>query len=235
MQRLPKFKMAPAVARRSAPSFFGNQLRCREDAKLGRCKRLFAADRIFPGEQEIDTVARTVRSLYRFSRPHTIIGTALSVCSVSLAAVQGGPSHAWGPAQTQALGVALSAALLANISIVGTNQCFDVAIDRVNKPYLPLASGEWTMATGITVSGVTGVLASAIAIGSRSVPLVATVLGSICLGLAYSVDLPFLRWKNHPLVAASCILAVRAVLVQVRNHHVMLLTGERSICMARWI
>ena len=45
-------------------------------------------------------------------------------------------------------------------------------------------------------------------------PLLATLAGSLALGLAYSADLPLLRWKRHPAVAATCILAVRAVLVQ---------------------
>lgn len=35
-----------------------------------------------------------------------------------------------------------------NICIVGLNQIFDVPIDRINKPYLPLASGELSMRMG---------------------------------------------------------------------------------------
>jgi homogentisate phytyltransferase / homogentisate geranylgeranyltransferase len=42
----------------------------------------------------------------------------------------------------RALLQALGPALLMNICIVGLNQLYDVEIDRVNKPYLPLASGE---------------------------------------------------------------------------------------------
>ena len=42
-------------------------------------------------------------------------------------------------------------ALLMNICIVGLNQVYDVRIDRVNKPYLPLASGEFSMQTGIAL------------------------------------------------------------------------------------
>jgi homogentisate phytyltransferase/homogentisate geranylgeranyltransferase len=55
-----------------------------------------------------------------------------------------------------ALCTALAAALLANVSIVGLNQCFDVDLDRVNKPYLPLASGEWSLSTGWAVVIFTG-------------------------------------------------------------------------------
>lgn len=46
---------------------------------------------------------------------------------------------------------ALIPALLMNICIVGLNQIFDVPIDRVNKPYLPLASGEFSVGTGTSL------------------------------------------------------------------------------------
>lgn len=48
-------------------------------------------------------------------------------------------------------------------------------------------------------------------------PLIATVAISILLGIIYSADVPFLRWKKHPVAAAACILIVRAILVQVRS------------------
>ena len=51
---------------------------------------------------------------------------------------------------------ALTAALLMNVCIVGINQLYDVDIDRVNKPYLPLASGEISMRGGILVTSLTG-------------------------------------------------------------------------------
>jgi hypothetical protein len=82
---------------------------------------------------------------YRFTRPHTMLGTLVSIVSVSLLAMQ---SFAWsGPAATGLL-QALLPALLMNVAIVGINQIYDVEIDKVNKPYLPLASGELSMQQG---------------------------------------------------------------------------------------
>nr|POE71006.1 homogentisate geranylgeranyltransferase, chloroplastic [Quercus suber] len=46
---------------------------------------------------------------------------------------------------------ALVPSILMNIYIVGLNQLFDVEIDKVNKPDLPLASGAFSMSTGITI------------------------------------------------------------------------------------
>ncbi len=51
---------------------------------------------------------------------------------------------------------ALVPALLMNVCIVGLNQLYDVEIDRVNKPYLPLASGELSEAQGRRIVGATG-------------------------------------------------------------------------------
>lgn len=104
---------------------------------------------------------------------------------------------------------ALVPALLMNICIVGMNQIFDVEIDRINKPYLPLASGDWSLQTGIRVSVASGVAAVLLSLYIASKPLLATVVGSLLLGIAYSVDLPFLRWKKYPILAMGCILSVR--------------------------
>ena len=104
---------------------------------------------------------------------------------------------------------ALVAALLMNVCIVGINQLYDIDIDRVNKPYLPLASGELSFSGGLAITCVTGAASLAVGLASGSMPLMITLLGSLALGLAYSVDLPLLRWKRHPAAAAACILAVR--------------------------
>ena len=104
---------------------------------------------------------------------------------------------------------ALVTALLMNICIVGINQLYDVEIDKVNKPYLPLAAGDISMQTGVWIVWLTGAVSLAIGIASGSMPLVGTLVVSLLLGLAYSTDLPFLRWKRFPVLAAGCILAVR--------------------------
>jgi homogentisate phytyltransferase / homogentisate geranylgeranyltransferase len=132
--------------------------------------------------------------------------------------------------EARALCVALAAALCANISIVGLNQCFDIELDRVNKPYLPLASGEWSLGTGVGIVVVTGAAAVALAASLGSTALLATVVGSLLLGIAYSVDLPIFRWKYNPVAAAGCIISVRAVLVQVR--HPLLRTFSCSTALA---
>lgn len=92
-------------------------------------------------------------------------------------------------------------------------QLYDIEIDRVNKPYLPLAAGDFSVATGIAIVAATGAAALAIGVWAGSAPLLATLGGSLALGIAYSTDLPFLRWKRWPVLAAGCILAVRCARV----------------------
>lgn len=152
-------------------------------------------------------------AFYRFSRPHTIIGSALSVISVSLLSIQS-------PADislTFLVGLlqAVIPALLMNVYIVGLNQIFDIDIDKVNKPYLPLASGEFSLNTGIALVTISAALSLAIGLIVGSGPLLWALSVSFVLGTAYSADVPLLRWKRSAVAAASCILAVRAVVVQL--------------------
>ncbi|XP_068647889.1 probable homogentisate phytyltransferase 1, chloroplastic isoform X1 [Aristolochia californica] len=150
---------------------------------------------------------------YRFTRPHTIIGTALSIISVSLLAVESLSDLS--PVFLVGLLEAVVAALFMNIYIVGLNQLFDIEIDQVNKPNLPLASGEYAVRTGVAIVSTFGVLSFIIAWAVHSWPLFWALFISFVLGTAYSINLPFLRWKRFALVAAMCILAVRAVIVQL--------------------
>ncbi|KAK4797724.1 hypothetical protein SAY86_030050 [Trapa natans] len=138
---------------------------------------------------------------------------ALSIVSVSLLAVE--KLSDFNPMFFAGLLEAVVAALMMNIYIVGLNQLYDIEIDKVNKPYLPLASGEYSVGTGVTI--VTSFLVMSFWLGwvVRSWPLFWALFISFILGTAYSVNLPLLRWKKSAVVAAMCILAVRAVIVQL--------------------
>ncbi|PKA56909.1 putative homogentisate phytyltransferase 1, chloroplastic [Apostasia shenzhenica] len=152
-------------------------------------------------------------AFYRFSRPHTVIGTALSIVSVSLLAVE--KFSDFSPHFFAGLLQALLSALFMNIYIVGLNQLFDIEIDKVNKPSLPLASGEYSLGTGTSIISVFVILSFGIGWIVGSWPLFWALFISFILGTAYSINLPFLRWKRFAVVAALCILAVRAVIVQL--------------------
>jgi homogentisate phytyltransferase / homogentisate geranylgeranyltransferase len=154
-------------------------------------------------------------SLWQFSRPHTIIGTTLSVIALYLIAIATNNipiNTILSPNHLQLILTAWLACICGNIYIVGLNQLYDIEIDRVNKPHLPLASGEFSVQQGKWIIGITGILAIAIA-AICSPWLLATVLISIILGTAYSA--PPLRLKRFSLMAAFCILAVRGFVVNM--------------------
>jgi homogentisate phytyltransferase / homogentisate geranylgeranyltransferase len=99
-----------------------------------------------------------------------------------------------------------------NLYITGLNQVTDIEIDKVNKPYLPLAAGTLTRSNGIAVV-VMSLIASLLLVRTAAWPLQATVLGSGLLGTLYS--LPPFRLKRFPMLAAFCILVVRGSLVNM--------------------
>ncbi|XP_031256834.1 homogentisate geranylgeranyltransferase, chloroplastic-like [Pistacia vera] len=161
----------------------------------------------------LEVFSQKLNAFYRFSRPHTVIGTIIGILSVSLLPVVNVADLT--PTFFMGLLKALVPSILMNIYIVGLNQLFDVEIDKVNKPYLPLASGDFSMGTGTAIVSAALLMSLGMGIISKSPPLVFALLIGGLLGTVYSVEHPFLRWKRHPFLAASCILFVRALVIQL--------------------
>jgi homogentisate phytyltransferase/homogentisate geranylgeranyltransferase len=162
-------------------------------------------------------------ALWAFSRPHTIWGTLLSVIALGVLAFVLPPGSPLAGASPLAAGIdplrclalvaaALLPALAANVYIVGLNQLTDVAIDRINKPRLPLASGRFSQRQGRAIVTGTGALALLLAAVQGPV-LFATVALAMAIGTAYSCR-P-LRLKRFPFWAALCIVGVRGAVVNV--------------------
>ncbi|MEL7163792.1 MAG: UbiA family prenyltransferase, partial [Bacteroidota bacterium] len=76
----------------------------------------------------------------RFARAHTVIGTSLSLLTLYLIAARVTGTYDW-----WIFALSLFSCLCANVYITGLNQLTDVEIDRINKPYLPLASGAYSL------------------------------------------------------------------------------------------
>jgi len=111
-----------------------------------------------------------------------------------------------------ALVLTLISCLGANIYIVGLNQITDIEIDRINKPWLPLASGEFSLRTGYILIFVSVSTSLVIAL-LHGQYLFLTVLLSLLLGTAYS--LPPFRLKRFHFWAAFCIIAVRSLIINL--------------------
>ncbi len=156
-------------------------------------------------EQNLQYRSNWLYAFWKFSRPHTIFGTSLSVLGIYLIALHS-PSNLW-----QLLGSWI-ACLCGNVYIVGLNQLEDIEIDRVNKPKLPIAAGDFSLRTGQWIVGVCGV--AALLLASALGPyLLGMVLISLAIGTAYS--LPPIRLKRFPFWAALCIFSVRGAVVNL--------------------
>ncbi len=143
----------------------------------------------------------------RFARAHTLVGTTASLLALYCMA-----SRHLGVADWRLFAISLAACLFANVYITGLNQLTDIEIDRINKPYLPLASGAYSVSTGVLIVG----LCLLAAIGTSllySGYLMVTVLASLVIGTAYS--LPPVRLKRFHFWAAFCIIVVRGLIVNL--------------------
>ncbi|KAL7581619.1 hypothetical protein ACA910_022173 [Epithemia clementina (nom. ined.)] len=151
--------------------------------------------------------------LWKFTRPHTIIGSAFAIPSLHMLAAP--TLRAAFSAQALAVMVyAMIPALLMNLYITGLNQITDVEIDKINKPNLPIPAGILSVRNAI-ITVVISLIAS-LAMGLLH-PVYGTeglnvaLWGSGILGTLYS--LPPIRLKRFPVLAAFCIVAVRGAII----------------------
>ena len=148
--------------------------------------------------------------LWKFSRPHTIIGSAMAVPSLHFLAAPT-LAAAFSMQNLGAIVWAMIPACLMNLYITGLNQITDVEIDKVNKPYLPIAAGLLSMRQAVVtvVLSLVASLAIGMAVGTQGLNV--ALWGSAILGTIYSVE-PF-RFKRFPALAAFCIVAVRGAII----------------------
>jgi homogentisate phytyltransferase / homogentisate geranylgeranyltransferase len=161
-----------------------------------------------------------LRAFWKFSRPHTIIGTSLSVMALLAIALITRSAQLEPIIWRSILGTWLTAwiaCLCGNVYIVGLNQVEDIEIDRINKPDLPIASGEFTKRHAQQLVALMGVGAIALALIPavlfKNPYLILTVGLSLIIGTAYS--LPPIRLKRFPFWASVCILVVRGAIVNL--------------------
>ncbi|MBI5105575.1 MAG: homogentisate phytyltransferase [Solirubrobacterales bacterium] len=170
--------------------------------------------------------------LWRFSRPHTIVGTTLSIVCLWLLVAAELPAVAVGEGVGYLLATVLAGACV-NVFIVGLNQLEDVEIDRINKPHLPIAAGDLSVPAARAIVAVAGVVPVALALTQGPAELIFVLIG-LGVGVAYSS--PPLRLKRWPLLAAISISGVRSVVVNVgvALHFATSLGGEETVVEPAW-
>ncbi|XP_016205885.1 naringenin 8-dimethylallyltransferase 2, chloroplastic [Arachis ipaensis] len=75
-------------------------------------------------------------------------------------------------------------------------QLADIEIDKINKPYRPLASSKISFGGGLAIVAASLFMSFGLALMIGSKPLLWGLILIFILMTAYSVNLPFLRWKK---------------------------------------
>lgn len=133
-----------------------------------------------------------------------MIGSAVSICTIYMIVCQKTESH------FVLLALALTVGITCNIFITGLNQIADVAIDAINKPYLPIPSGMLKVgdATFIVYTSLFISLGISLFVSPW---LFGIVAASSLIGWAYSMP-PF-HLKRHHIPSAIAISSVRGILL----------------------
>jgi homogentisate solanesyltransferase len=176
----------------------------------------FDPDAISKAKEEVEagSLKARFRALYKFTRPHTIRGTILASIAGTIRALVDTPgaiaSANWGTMLPRAC-AGMVALLLGNAFIVGINQIYDKDIDEMNKPFLPVASGEMSKRSAwATVLG--SMIVGPLIVHSLFPPLLFQLYCfGLFLGGIYSV--PPIRTKKNPLLAGLTIATVRGFLL----------------------
>ncbi len=151
---------------------------------------------------------KPLKILWQFSRPHTIIGSICSITALYIIACNGKNLSQHVPLYV----FTLIAALACNVLIVGINQIADVALDKINKPYLPIAAGTLSKKNALAIVYLCLFICLAVSF-YVSYFLFGLITLILLIGIAYS--LPPLQLKQHHLPAALSITLVRGFLVNV--------------------
>jgi len=170
-----------------------------------------------------------LKILWQFSRPHTIIGSTLSILSVYLLCYL----QPDGKFDAFVLLISLISALACNVYITGLNQWSDVEVDKINKPWLPIAAGTLSKEAGLRIVLISGGISILCTLFFHWI-FAAMILSILAIGTAYS--LPPLKFKRHHLAAAGAISLVRGLMVNVGFylHFRQSMIGELTIDTAIW-
>lgn len=164
-------------------------------------------------------------TLWKFSRPHTIIGSVISIFTLYeiVCDKQETPCLSY-------LIMALVIGISCNIFIVGINQIADVNIDKINKPYLPIPSGALSVQQAKMI-----VLASLFISLGLALIITPYLFGIIALAasIGWAYSMPPLYLKKHHVTAALAITTVRGVLLNAGGFLVFNYLVNNSLEMPR--
>lgn len=143
--------------------------------------------------------------VWKFSRPHTIIGSIISITTLYMMAYNANNLF-----DIKLLLLSIIVGITCNVFIVGINQIADLHIDKINKPELPIPSGVLSPSQAKIIVYASLIICYLFA-AYISMYLLVIVILSTFIGWAYSMP-PF-HLKKHHISAAIAISSVRGVLL----------------------
>lgn len=149
----------------------------------------------------------TLNKIWAFSRPHTIIGSVISIFTIFF--IISSEKNLY---HLPYLLLTIIIGITCNIFIVGINQIADIEIDKINKPYLPLPSGQLNIESAKKIITTAAIIAISISFAINFY-LFLTILLSIFIGWAYSM--PPIYLKKHHISSAFAISFVRGILLNL--------------------
>ncbi|XP_017413881.1 glycinol 4-dimethylallyltransferase-like [Vigna angularis] len=148
----------------------------------------------------VDSVKNFMAVVYQFIYPYAMYGRTSTTISASLVAVERLSDIS--PLFFIGLLQALIPSLFLDLYVNGVNQVFDFEIDKINKPHLPFASGKLSFKNCVFIVAASAILGLGLNLMIGSPPLIWNFVLNVVLVNCYSMNLPFLRWKQHPVLAA---------------------------------
>jgi len=185
-------------------------------AKISKDSQFTGAAVVNGASSALDKMEELIGAIWKFVRPHTIRGTMLGTTALVSKVLIENPELIQLSLFPRAL-LGLLALLCGNGFIVGINQIYDVEIDKVNKPYLPIAAGELSLPMAWAFCLATAFGGATIVALNFGLLITSLYTFGLFLGTIYSV--PPLRLKRFALPAFMIIATVRGFLLNFGVFH----------------
>jgi len=162
-------------------------------------------------------------AFYKFTRPHTIRGTMLAAFAGVVKAIgdAGGIAKCWSWGLVPRALAGLVALLCGNAFIVGINQLYDVDVDQINKPFLPIAAGELSPKRAKLILTACALIGPSVVFALYPPLIVSLYLFGTFVGTAYSVP-PFRLKSRGPIFAGLAIACCRGFLLNFGVYYAVL-------------
>ena len=162
-------------------------------------------------------------AFYKFTRPHTIRGTMLAAFAGVVKAIgdAGGLAKCWQWGLLPRALAGLVALLCGNAFIVGINQLYDVDVDQINKPFLPIAAGELSPKRAKLILTACALIGPSVVFALYPPLIVSLYLFGTFVGTAYSVP-PFRLKSRGPIFAGLAIACCRGFLLNFGVYYAVL-------------